>query len=112
MVVDEFGIIFLLTKAAKSSKNSEKLYEELIWYWLIRGSERRRGYYCKNIIHEVNVQIQNLLFGDLQNSTARRLLILREGFDPQLESIAFDIYTGWLLTRKAQAHLAISLNYC
>ena len=39
---------------------------------------------------------------------ARRLQILRDGFDPRLEPIAFDIYTGWLLTRRAQAHFAIS----
>ena len=42
---------------------------------------------------------------------ARRLQILRDGFDSRLEPIAFDIYTGWLLTQKAQAHFAVSLNY-
>ena len=46
------------------------------------------------------------------SSTARRSQILRDGFDSRLEPIAFDIYTGWLLTRRAQAHFAISLNYC
>ena len=24
----------------------------------------------------------------------------------------FDMYTGWLLTRRAQIHFAVSLNYC
>ena len=34
---------------------------------------------------------------------------VRDGFDSRLEPIAFDILTGWLLTRKAQAHFAVSL---
>ena len=46
------------------------------------------------------------------NGTARRLQILRVGFDSRQESITFDVYTGWLLTRRAQAHLTISLNCC
>ena len=33
----------------------------------------------------------------IAGSTARRLQILRDGFDSRLELIAFDIYTGWLL---------------
>ena len=37
--------------------------------------------------------------------------ILCDGFDSRLESIAFDIYIGWLLIRTAQARLAISLQY-
>ena len=47
-----------------------------------------------------------------QSGTARRSQILRDGFDSRLESIAFDIHTGWLLTRRAQAHFAVSFNYC
>ena len=43
--------------------------------------------------------------------TAHRLRILRDGFDSRLGPIAFDKYTGWLLTRRAQAHFAVSLNY-
>ena len=42
--------------------------------------------------------------------TARRSQILRDGFDLQLELITFDIYNRWLLTRRAQAHLAVSTN--
>ena len=42
----------------------------------------------------------------------RRLQILRDGFDSRLEPIAFDIITEWLLTRRAQAHFAVSLNHC
>ena len=38
--------------------------------------------------------------------------ILYHGFDSRLEPITFDIYTGWLLTRRAQTYFAISLNYC
>ena len=41
----------------------------------------------------------------------RRIRILRDGFDSRLQPIAFDIYTRWLLTRRAQAHFAVSLNY-
>ena len=41
---------------------------------------------------------------------AHRLRILSDGFDSRLEPIAFDIYTGWLLTRRAQARFAVSLN--
>ena len=33
---------------------------------------------------------------------ARWLQILRDEFDSRLEPIAFDIYTGWLLTRRAR----------
>ena len=44
--------------------------------------------------------------------TARRLQIPSDGFDSRLEPITFDIYTGWLLTRRAQAHCTVSLNYC
>ena len=40
------------------------------------------------------------------------LQILRDGFDSRLEPIAFDIFTGWLLTRRAQAYFTVSLNYC
>ena len=43
---------------------------------------------------------------------ARRWQILRDGFDSRLEPIAYDIFTGWLLTRRAQAHFAVSLNNC
>ena len=53
-------------------------------------------------------------FYDLSNmskGTASRLQILRDGFDSWLELIAFDMFTGWLLTRWAQAHSAVSLNY-
>ena len=46
------------------------------------------------------------------SGTARRWQILRDGFDSRLEPIAFDICNRWLLTRRAQAHFAISLNYC
>ena len=46
------------------------------------------------------------------SGTARRWQILRDGFDSRLEPIAFDICNGWLLTRRAQAHFAVSLNYC
>ena len=42
----------------------------------------------------------------------RRLQILSDGFDLRLEPIAFDIYIGCLLTRRAQAYFAVSLNYC
>ena len=45
------------------------------------------------------------------SSTARRRQILRDGFDSRLEPIAMDIFNGWLLTRRAQAHFAVSLNY-
>ena len=33
------------------------------------------------------------------------------GFDLRQKPIAFDIFAGWLLTRRAQAHFAVSLNY-
>ena len=46
------------------------------------------------------------------SGTARRRQILRDGFDSRLEPIAFDIRNGWLLTRRAQAHFAVSLHYC
>ena len=46
------------------------------------------------------------------SGTASRWQVLRDGFDSRLEPIAFDIYTGRLLTRRAQAHFAVSLNYC
>ena len=45
------------------------------------------------------------------SGTARRSQILCDGFDSRLELVAFDMYTGWLLTQKAQAHFAVSLNY-
>ena len=37
---------------------------------------------------------------------------VRDWFDSRLEPIAFDICNGWLLTRRAQAHFAVSLNHC
>ena len=36
---------------------------------------------------------------------------IRHRFDSRLEPIAFDIYTGLLLTQRTQAHFAVSLNY-
>ena len=44
--------------------------------------------------------------------SARRLQILRDGFDSRLEPIVFDMYTRRLLTRRARAHFAVFLNYC
>ena len=32
-----------------------------------------------------------------------------DGFDSRLEPIAFDLLTEWLLTRRAQAHFAVTL---
>ena len=46
------------------------------------------------------------------SSTVRKFQFLRDGFDSRLEPIAFGIYTWWPLTRTAQAHFAVSLNYC
>ena len=40
---------------------------------------------------------------------ARRSHILRDGSGSRLEPIAFDIYLGWLRTRRAQAHFAVFL---
>ena len=42
------------------------------------------------------------------SGTAGRLQILCDGFDSRLEPIIFDMYNGWLLTRRAQAHFADS----
>ena len=36
--------------------------------------------------------------------------IVRDGFDSQLAPIVFNMYVKWLLTRRAQAYFAISLN--
>ena len=40
--------------------------------------------------------------------TGLRQQILRDGFNSWLKPIAFDVSTGWLLTRRAQAHFAVS----
>ena len=40
----------------------------------------------------------------------RRLHIRYDGFDSQQEPLAFDIYTELLLTQRAQAHFAVSIN--
>ena len=37
-------------------------------------------------------------------------IILSDGFISPLELITFDVYNGWLLTQKAQAHFAVHLN--
>ena len=50
--------------------------------------------------------------GTWPSSTVRRLQILHDGYNLRLEPIAFDIYAEWLLTRRAQAHFAVSLNSC
>ena len=39
-----------------------------------------------------------------------KILIFWAGFDSRLEPIAFDLYYGWLLIQKAQAHFAFSLK--
>ena len=41
--------------------------------------------------------------GIWRSGTARRLHILRDGFDSRWEPIRFDKYTGWLMTRRAQS---------
>ena len=46
------------------------------------------------------------------NGSMRRLQMLRGGFGSRLEPIAFEIFSGWLLTHRAQAHFAVSLHYC
>ena len=43
--------------------------------------------------------------------TAHKSEILRTGLDLRLNPIAFDVYAEWLLTRRAQVHFAVSLNY-
>ena len=53
---------------------------------------------------------QMVLSATWPSGTARRWQILRGGFDSRLEPIAFD--NGRLLTRRAQTHFAVSLNYC
>ena len=56
------------------------------------------------------VRLTEFLSAAWPGGAARSLQILRDGFDSQLESIAFDIFTTWLLTPRAQAHFAVSLN--
>ena len=46
------------------------------------------------------------------SGTARWLQILRDEFGSWIGPIAFDMCAGWLLTRRAQAHFAVSLNCC
>ena len=41
----------------------------------------------------------------------RTLHILRDRFDSRLEPSASNIFTRRLLTRRVQAHFAVSLNY-
>ena len=48
------------------------------------------------------------------SGTARRWQILRDGFYSRLEPIAFDVYNGWLLTRKCKLtsqSLSISIKF-
>ena len=61
----------------------------------------------------VSTNIGKYKFCDLFCSAGitRRLQVVRGGFDSRLEPSVFDIFTGWLLTRRAQPHFAISLNY-
>ena len=49
-----------------------------------------------------------ILLAARPSGTALKRQILRDEFDLGLEPIAFDIYTGWLLTRRAQAYFAVS----
>ena len=66
---------------------------------------------CKGLQPASCFVIQNHLSATWPSGTGRRWQILRDGFDSRLEPIAFDIFNGWLLTRRAQAHFAVSLNY-
>ena len=50
------------------------------------------------------------LWFERHSGSAHRLKILRGEFNSRLKPIAFNIYTRWLLTRRAQAHIAVSLN--
>ena len=51
-------------------------------------------------------------FGVSYSYVVNKLQIVRDGFDSRLEQIVFDVFTGWLPTRRVQAHFAVSLNYC
>ena len=48
--------------------------------------------------------------GTWPSGTTRRLQILCDGFDLRLPPIAFDVFTGWLLTGRAQACFAVQAN--
>ena len=45
------------------------------------------------------------------SGTARRLEILRDGFDSRLELIAFDIYIGWLTSQSPSIIVEFSVQY-
>ena len=52
----------------------------------------------------------NLFVSDTAERYRAQVTDSMNGFDSRLEPIAFEIDTGWLLTRKTQAHFAVSFK--
>ena len=69
--------------------------------------------FLDEVMHEV-VRVGRNIFANATycSGIARRLQVVRDGFDSRLKPIIFDMSHWWLLTRRAQAHFAVSLNYC
>ena len=90
-------VLFFLANGLLRDNHEMSIYltEVGTWVW---GFSFKRFYI-------INCESATLL-----SDIARKLQILRDGFDSRLEPIAFDIYTGWLLTRRTQAHFAVSLD--